>query len=60
MPEKERIRVSDEFMDVLYEYKARCYANGIKAPSNPEITKIIAKNVDSERIFQKQYETNKI
>ena len=54
MPEQEQIRISDEFKDLIYDFKARCFANGKKAPTTVRITKIIAENIDKEKLFQNE------
>lgn len=52
MPTKSKIRISKEFEEVISYIRAKCLLHGQKCPSIPEITKIMAKNIDKERMWQ--------
>ena len=56
MVSTQKIRVSDEFMDKVYELKARRYGKGKVPPKNSEITKIFAKYLDIERIIKNEFD----
>jgi len=55
MVDSKKIRVSDEFMDKVYELKARRYAKGKEPPKNPEITKLFAKYINVEEIEENEF-----
>jgi len=55
MPEKERIRISEEFKDLIYDFKARCFANGKAPPTTVEITKIISEYINKEKLFENEF-----
>jgi len=49
-----QILCSNELLEVIYDFKARCYANGKEPPSITKITIIIAKNINKERMWQNE------
>jgi len=55
--EKSRlIRASEEFYDLLYSFMARCYAKGKKPPSIQRITKMIANNINLDKVIQNEFD----
>jgi len=49
------IRVSKEFMFMINKFKAKCMLEGKKVPTNPQITKTVAKMIGYEEIWNEFY-----
>ena len=49
--DRNQIRCSDEFHNLLHKFKAKCMMEGGKCPSDAFITKIIAKKINSEETW---------
>ena len=52
------IRPAEEFRVIMDYIRAKCLLNGIKCPSITEITRVIAKKIDKEKLWQDEF--NKI
>lgn len=52
MVEKPKIRVSKEFLEMLKDIRARYYMYQGKMPSFPELTKIIARKINKESLYE--------
>ena len=55
MVETEKVRVDESFKDKIYDIKARYMGRGIKPPTTADITKMFAKYLDCEKIFQNEH-----
>ena len=53
-----KIRPSEEFRELLDYIRGQCMMNGTKIPSMTELTKVIAKQIDREKLWQDEF--NKI
>ena len=51
----QKIRTSDELKELIDYIRAKCLLHGISCPTVTEITKVIAQQIDKEKLWQNEF-----